>query len=259
MNVDKTTLNQLLSSMKNYNATANAFSEDVAKGLMAVGFIILAILWYMELADTKRFYANGDSGMTLEFWMQSSLKYMIGILLIALAPQIIDSVVWLNGAIGHIINQVKLDGGDGQTTIPDITKKAHGWQKFVIGWLQTIAYMTMWVAQMLVKILIFMRFLQLYIAKAAMPIFVAAYVSEDYKSVAVGYIKQVIAIILQGFALLLILKLWPVLINSTIFEVTATGSVLKNISGMFMPIAQGIVIIFTLLGSQNLVRRWMGV
>lgn len=259
MGVDKDTINKLLSSMKAYNPTADAFSGNVAKALMAIGLVILGIFWYMSLTDFNRRFSTGSDDTKSTVYLRMAMTYFVGMALIMLAPQIIDTLVWFNTAIGHLINNIKTDGGHGSMTVPEISKKAHGWQKFVIGWLQTVGNFILWINQIVAKILIFLRFLMLYIMKAAAPIMVSLYVSEEFKSVAIGYFKQVAAVVVQGFALVLILKLYPVLINNDIFNVAANGAIMENIAAMFMVIAKGIVILVTMIGSQVMTRRWLGV
>ncbi|GAK31329.1 hypothetical protein WOSG25_090260 [Weissella oryzae SG25] len=259
MNVNKDTINQLLSSMKDYNLTANAFSEDVAKALMAVGLAILGVVWYIEFADLNRRFSTGADDVKTTFWLRLAITYLVGMALIMLGPQIIDALVWLNSAIGHLINNVKLDGGHGSANIPNITKKAHGWEKFVIGWLQTCGNIFIWLDQIIINLLIFLRFLTLYIMKAAIPVMVALYASEEFKSISMGFFKQVAALVIQSFLLVLIVKLYPVLINNDIFSVVANGDVAQNIAAMFEVIVKGVVIMVTLIGSQVMARRWMGV
>ncbi|TYC48000.1 hypothetical protein ESZ50_10240 [Weissella muntiaci] len=259
MNVDKDTLNKLLSSLKSYNPTANTFSEAVAKVVLPVAIIIVGIMWYMDFVDVKKQLTSSDANMGFEFWIQSSMKYVIGIMLITFSPMLIDAVMYISSVIGHLINSVSLQGGHGSVSIPEITKKAHGWEKFVIGWLQSVGRIGLWTNQIIAKLLIFLRFLMLYVMKAVAPIMIASYVSDEFKSVAIGYIKQFTALIIQGFVLLLILKIYPVLINNDIFNVAASGDVAQNLAAMFLVIAKAFVIAATLIGSQVLTRRWMGV
>jgi hypothetical protein len=266
MDLDAETVKQLLDSLKAYNSVANEFANASAKAVIPVAMVILGILWYMDFTSVKSKFTNGDSGIGIEFLIQSSMKYVIAIMLITFSRQMVDAFVYLNSIIGHLINDVTIsEKGVGVlgVSVPSISDKGLKWyQKPFINGIQGITFISTWLNIILVKILIFLRFLMLYVSKAAVPLMVAAWVSEDFKPVALGFIKQFIALTIQSLVLLLILKLWPLIAQNDIFNIASSThwtQSIENLAILVGVLLKSVAFIMTLIGSQALARRWMGV
>lgn len=125
--------------------------------------------------------------------------------------------------------------------------------------MQMIAYFFIWASTIVAKILVFLRFFTLYIYKGVAPILLSAYVSDEWKNVATNFIRGFVALIFQGFLLVLILKIYPALISNDMFDLVASGTFVENVLVLFIVIAKSVIFIILLIGSQNMVKRWMGV
>ncbi|WP_197724945.1 hypothetical protein [Enterococcus faecium] len=121
------------------------------------------------------------------------------------------------------------------------------------------------VASVITNILVFLRSVQLYIVKAVAPILIAFFVSEEMKSTAVGFLKQVMAFALQGALLILLIGLIPVLTTNDFLSISFSGGfwdkageVIQCIMTYIALILKYIAIIILLIGSQNMAKRFVG-
>lgn len=259
MQLDQSTLKTLVSGLKDYNPTVYELMGQVATALVPVGLIILSILMYIEFAENNKRVAVEHGHVNVDMLMSVVWKYVVAYVLVMTSGYLIDSIMWLNGAIGTIIDKVMVDNANLELVIPKIEGKLSMVDRMVINAMMGISTMTFWFADIVVKVLIFLRFFQLYLYKAGAPIMVASYISEEWRPVAVGYLKQFIALCIQSFLLIIILKLYPALMTNDMFKIVAEGSFLKNLATCFLTLLKSGVLIFVLIGSQQMAKRWMGV
>ncbi len=259
MQLNQSTLKTLVSGLKDYNPTAYELMGQVATALVPVGLVILSILMYVELAENNKRVAVEYGQVNVDMLMSVMWKYVVAYVLVMTSGYLIDTIMWLNGAIVTIIDKVMVDNANVELVIPKIQGKLSMMERLFINAMMGLSTMTFWFAGIVVKVLIFLRFFQLFLYKAAAPIMVAGYISEEWRSIAIGYIKQFSALCIQGFLLIIILKLYPSLMTNDMFKIAAEGSFLKNLATCFLTLLKSGVLIFVLIGSQQMAKRWMGV
>ncbi|MCD5208455.1 type III secretion system protein PrgH, partial [Enterococcus faecalis] len=116
------------------------------------------------------------------------------------------------------------------------------------------------------NILIFLRGIQLYMIKALAPLFVAFFVHDELRSIAMGYMKQIMAYALQGVLLVLLLGLIPILTANDYlsFEsleggiLAGAGAIIINVMTYFNLILKYVAVIILLVGSQGFAKRLVG-
>lgn len=259
MEIGADTLNQVLSSLKDYNPTAYDLMNRISTALIPVAMVLLSLLLYMELAETNKRLSTEQGRLNMDIFIHVAWKYFVALALVLLSGQIIDSFMWLNSAIGRIINNTLARDVTFNFEMPTIQGRPKFIESGILHGMFGLAQMTVWLAEIVVKVLVFLRFFQLYLFQAAMPIMVSSYISEEWKSVATGFIKQFLALVIQGFLLILIVKLYSVVALDSMFEVAASGDWETNLSNAFTILLKSGVFIFTLIGSQTMAKRWMGV
>ncbi|WP_429960954.1 hypothetical protein [Enterococcus sp. AZ012] len=259
MQLDQETLKTIISSLQDYNPTAYELMGQVSTALIPVGLVILSVLMYIELAENNKRVAIEQGQVNMDMLISVTWKYVVAYALVMTSGYIIDSIIWLNGAIATIIDRVMVDNANLELVLPKIEGKLSFMEGMFINSMLGLATMTFWLAEIIVQVLIFLRFFQLYLYKAAAPVLVACYISEEWRSISTGYIKQFIALIIQGFLLVLILKLYPALMANDMFSIAAEGNFLKNLATCFLTLLKSGVLLFVLIGSQNMAKRWMGV
>ena len=258
MKIDGETLTQLLSSLDEYNPVVNQFVEKITKGLVPVAMIILSILLYLELADMNQRMRVEQGRISNEIFLSVAWKYLIGFFLILYSDEIFDSIVWFTNAIGNIISKITTNKSELKFVVPEVKGKVKTMQKMILEGMKALAYFTNWFAEMVTKVLVFLRAVELYIFKAAAPVLVAFYVSEEWRPITTRFIKLFAAIAIQGFLIIIILKIYPALIANDMFHIAANGSWQENLADMFTCLLRSFVFIFVLIGSQRKAKEWMG-
>lgn len=264
MNIDESTLNQLFKGLGDYNPVTNDIMEKIAIALQPLGLVIVGILFMIELTNYSKKLDKEDGGITGEVLANIGMKYLIASLLIMGSGYIVDSIVWFGIQISKWIHSVitvetMSDGIPGMGKTP-------WWSKPIVFLFQILAYFSLWLSEMITNVLIFLRSIQLYIVKAIAPILIAFFVSDELKSIAVGFFKYVMALALQGALLVLIIGLIPILTKNDILSMApleggiweTAGAVILNIMAYIGLILKYVAVIIVLVGSQNMAKRFMG-
>ncbi|HHZ9010196.1 MULTISPECIES: hypothetical protein [Enterococcus] len=106
----------------------------------------------------------------------------------------------------------------------------------------------------------------MYMIKALAPLFVAFFVHDELRSIAMGYMKQIMAYALQGVLLVLLLGLIPILTANDYlsFEsleggiLAGAGAIIINVMTYFNLILKYVAVIILLVGSQGFAKRLVG-
>lgn len=263
MNIPDSTLDQLFKSLSEYNPTTNQVMEKIATVMQPLAMAIVGILFLIELGNYSKKFNYDDGGMTTEVFINIAAKYLVAWALIMSSSHIIDGIVWFFIQMAKWIHSV-LPLGSGADTVPGVADGSW-WQKPLMFLFQIIAYVFIGVASVITNILVFLRSVQLYIVKAVAPILIAFFVSEEMKSTAVGFLKQVMAFALQGALLILLIGLIPVLTTNDFLSISFSGDfwdkageVIQCIMTYIALILKYIAIIILLIGSQNMAKRFVG-
>lgn len=258
MKLDDSTLKQLLSSLNEYNPVVNQLMEKISKGLVPVAMMILGVLMYLELADTNRRVQVEQGRVNSDILISVAWKYFVGFILIAYSNQIFDSILWVTNAIGNIISKIGTNKSNLDLVVPEIKGKVSFAQKMILNGLNAMAHFFSWLAEIVTKILVFLRVVELFIFKAAAPVMVALYASEEWRPVTMRFIKMFTAVAIQGFLILIILKIYPALMSNDMFDLVAKGNWMQNLSALFLSLLKSILFILVLVGSQRKAKEWMG-
>lgn len=259
MNIDDETLSQVLSSLKDYNPTANDLMEKLSTALVPVAMVVLGILMYMEYADLNRKLAVEQGRVNMELFISVAWKYMVAFVCVMASDQIIDSIVWLNSAAGWILDKVVPDGQGDITKVPSVDTHGLGWfQGQFINMVSSLAQIGVWVSEIITKVMNFMRFVTLYMIKGLAPMLFVFFVSDEWRDTAKGFLKQLIAVVFQGLILLLVLRLFPTIISGDMFNVSGEGKFNEALALVFIAFAKIIIFIITIVGSQRIAKQWIG-
>ena len=106
----------------------------------------------------------------------------------------------------------------------------------------------------------------MYMIKALAPLFVAFFVHDELRSIAMGYMKQIMAYALQGALLVLLMGLIPILTaNDYLSFASFDGGIWANASGFVLNIMtycalilKYVAVIILLVGSQGFAKRLVG-
>lgn len=258
MKIDGSTLTQLLSSLDEYNPAVNQLVEKISKGIIPVAMVILGVFMYIELNNTTRRMQVEQNRLGLELFISVTWKYFVGFCLIMFTDEIFDSIVWIVNAAGNIISHISTKKSDLDFSVPEIKGKLKGVQKMIVSSMGALAQFVSWFAEIVTKILVFFRAIELYIFKAAAPLLVAFFVNDEWRPITMKFIKMFTAVALQGILIIIILSIYPAVATNDMLDLVVKGDWLENLSAMFLTICKGVIFIMVLLGSQRKAKEWMG-
>ncbi|WP_157456813.1 type IV secretion system protein [Carnobacterium maltaromaticum] len=260
MNIPESTLNQLFKGLQEYNPTTNDIMNKIAIVLQPLGIAIVGILFMMELTNYSKKFNQEDGGLTAEVLANIAVKYLIAFLLIMGSSYMMDAILWFGIQASKWIDSV-ITTEAGKDVIPAMAKTPL-WARPLVFLFQIIAYIFLWLSEVVTNILIFLRSIQLYIVKAIAPILIAFFVHDELRSIAVGYFKYVMALALQGALLVLIIGLIPILTKNDVLSLSysgaGAGAIITNVMTYIALIFKYIAIIVVLISSQNMAKRFMG-
>lgn len=264
MKIPQGTLNQLFQSLGEYNPVTNAAMEKIAVVLQPVAFVILGILFLLEITSHAKKFDTDQGGLTTEVYLNLAMKYVIAYAFVMSSSLIVDAIVWIGIQVGQWINSVVEITGI-EDAIPALSKMKV-WERVITFIFRIFAYLALILSGWVANILIFLRGIELYIIKAVAPIVVVFFVHDELRSIAVGFLKYVMAVVLQGALLILIMGLVPILTSNDYLSFSSmdgnllenAGVAIKNIIIYVELIVKYIVVIVLLIGSQRKAKQFMG-
>ena len=89
-----------------YSRITNEASKSIANALQPIGLIVLAIFFVVELLNWKHFLNRNEKKVSTSLLIEFAAKYLIGLVLIALTPAILDSIMDISIRITKTINNI---------------------------------------------------------------------------------------------------------------------------------------------------------
>lgn len=249
--MNKSTLEQLTMSLKDYNPTAYQLMETTSGAMEKVAILLLLLFMGINLMNWNQQLKSNGGELSLQLWIEEILKYAIAIFLILFVDEIFDSLSWLFNVIIKLV--AKLGIKEVQTEIEAPTFKNLNWA--AKGILQVVFWVVDFIGQISTKLLILLRSFTLYTYKGIAKIIVACYMMESLRPICFGFFKLYIAAVLQGLILVIIIMLYPAIVTNDLLTVEKTGAW----TSALMAIAKGIIYIIMLFGSQRMAKNIMQV
>ena len=196
---------ELTKTLGSYNKSANRTVNGINKSLMAVGYIIVSVMFLIEMMSWYRFIRNQGGEMTWKLFAEVAFKYFIAYFLVAESGAILNAILWFSNGVTKLVGTDIT--GKGLTGLFQYTKLKGG--NFIIrGAIDILAFLIGAAAILSLKVLILLRFIELYLLKAIAPLIVAFWMSDQTRSIATNLLKRFGAIALQGVIIVVILLIW---------------------------------------------------
>lgn len=247
--MNKSTLEQLTMSLKDYNPTAYQLMETTSGAMEKVAILLLLLFLGINLMNWNQQLKSNGGELTLQLWIEEILKYAIAIFLILFVDEIFDSLSWLFNVIIKLVAKTGIEPFNSKA--PDY--KGLNW--FQKGFFKTVYDCIDFIGQISTKLLILLRSFTLYTYKGIAKIIVACYMMESLRPICFGFFKLYIAAVLQGLILVIIIMLYPAIVTNDLLTVEKTGAW----TSALMAIAKGIIYIIVLFGSQRMSKNIMQV
>ena len=243
MNLD---IRELTSSLSSYSSATNQAVNMTADAVRPIGYILLGLFFWFEMASWSQMVKSRGGALTQKIWLEALMKYLFALIMISASSQICDAILELLNivvkVIAHVTPTVKISGGKGMIEKAIITLVG----KAVSG-----------VANIILGIIVFLRYLDLYMLKAVAPLLVAFFMMDSLRSVTINFLKYFAASALIGVILIIVSVVYDSIVAADILKVTTGSS--DSWGTAFASIAKGVIYIFVMVGSSRKAKQLLGV
>lgn len=214
------------------------------------GTAILVVLFFVEFLNIAKKISESGGAMTFEAIGPVLIKYLFLISIIMNTHLVLE-------LIGDVAAEIVTKLGSAQTgsyAKYDEIKGSGSVMKFIIPVLQLVTYVLRVAAHYLLQIQVFMRFIGMYLMVPFAPLAFATLVSDEWRQVGIGYIKNFIAYAVQGVVLAIAIAFIPMLFAELNKMNSGSNGIALIVAGWFEVI--GMILIFQ--KSQQIAKSIMG-
>ncbi|HFI0814252.1 TPA: hypothetical protein ACGO2K_000853 [Streptococcus suis] len=247
--MDKSTLEQLTMSLKDYNPTAYQLMEIVSDSMEKVAMMLLLLFMGLNLLNWHQQLKSNGGELTLQLWFEEIIKYVIAVFLILYLDELFDALTWLFNVIIKVIAR----GGISPYKVK--APSYDGLNMIAKGILEITYWVVDHIGQISTKLLILLRSFTLYTYMGIGKIVVACYMMDALRPICLGFLKHYAAAALQGLVLVVVIMLYPAIVTDDLLTVARTGAW----TSALMAIGKGIIYIIMLFGSQRMAKSIMQV
>lgn len=222
--------------------------------------LVLAIMFTLMLANTST-GAQGDRELGVRIIAATMFKCALILVAAQNATLILQALNSLGSTLAGSASSINVAGSGGTANLGDQLRDSIASAGMVKQLGMMVILLIPWLAVVLsgvlCTVLIFVRFMQLYMLSAFASLPLAFLGHEDTKGIAIGYLKKYATTILQGVMLIIAVKLYQALIAGWLGSNVSYGGgdmwkfVISNTGKFFVaPIA----LIFLLFGANGMAK-----
>ncbi|HEN0219104.1 TPA: hypothetical protein U3P06_001182 [Streptococcus agalactiae] len=242
----------LTKTLSEYSPTVNSTSDLIVSSVRPIALVLIGIFFLIEMDSWFKYMKQEGGGLTQELWLDIAFKYVLAFMLVMMSSQIFDSMVELVNlilkTINHVVPASKVDFGVQLGKIKGTIIK----QFFsLVG--GSIEY----IARISTKLIMMMRYLEMYLLKAVGPLIVAFFMSDATRSIAINILKFFGAAAFQAVIIFIIVRFYPAIVSDDILKVKMSGTLDTWVTAL-SSIAKGIIFLFLLFGSQKKAKSLLG-
>lgn len=257
----------LLQSPDQYNAALyNAAATIHNVAVKPVTSIVLSIMFVLMLASTST-HVEGDRELGVRVVAATMFKAALVLVAAQNATLILDAISSIATSIAGAANGIDMGsaGGDGQMlgdTLKDKIKDAGMIKQLGMMVILLLPFIVAKVMSVLAIVLIFVRFLQMYMLSAFASLPIAFFGHDDTRQMGIGYLKKFASIALQGVMIIVACKMYQALLGGWLGnqvhadENTDMWQFTVNNFGNF--IVAPVVLGFLLIGANGLAKSLVG-
>ena len=254
-NVDLQSTVDLIKSLSSYNPTVWTYMSSITKSVMQpLGVAILSVVLILEFSKMAKKIANSGGAMTFEALAPMLISYIMVAVVITNTTVIVEAII---GIASHAIEQVAsivAHGGSKYDTISGL--KGSGFiGRMIVGFFALLIWLVRIVSAAMVNLLVSIR---LYLMIPFAPLTIPTFLSDEWKSIGIGYLKNIMVYAVQGVLIFLIVSLVPLFESAGKIAVSNGAGVLQSLAIMFGSLVQAILLIIALVGSQRTARSILG-
>lgn len=254
----------LLQSPQEYNAALyNAALTIHSTAVKPITMIVLAIVSVLMLATTST-RAEGDRELGVRIIAAAMFKIALVFIVVQNAVLLLDAFANVATTIADSANNINVGTGTPSTPLgdalrADITKQGLT-EKVTLVVLLLLPWLVSVIANVLAIVLVFIRFLQMYLLISFASLPVAFFGHEDTKSIGIGYLKGFAGVALTGTVIVISVKLYQALMagwsgGTSSYDGNLVGWITGNFGNFFVA---PIVLIFLMFGASSLAKKLVG-
>lgn len=248
----------LVKSLADYNPTVWSYMSAITKGIMQpLGVAVLAVVLILEFSKMAKKIANSGGAMTFEAIAPMIVSYIMVAVVITNTTVIVEAILAVASHIIEGVAGVVSKGGTSYETISGI-KGSGIIGKLIVGFFAILIWLVRLVSVMVVNLLITIRFIQLYLMIPFAPLTIPTFLSDDWRSIGIGYLKNIMVYALQGVLIFLIISLVPLFESAGKLVLSNGAGVMETLATAFGGLVQAILLIIALVGSQRTARSILG-
>lgn len=256
--VDLKATADLVKSLADYNPTVWSYMTAITKNVMQpIGVAILAVILILEFSKMAKKIANSGGAMTFEAIAPMIVSYIMVGVVMANTTVIVEAIL---GLASHALTQIAglvASGGQAYDTLSGL-KGSGAVGKMIIGFFAMLIWLVRMVSSMMVNLMVTIRFIQLYLMIPFAPVTLPTFLSDEWRGVAIGYLKNVMVYGIQGILIFLIVSLVPLFESAGKIAVSSGAGAGEALAIMFGSLVQAILLIIALVGSQRTARSILG-
>lgn len=249
MNLD---IRELTSSLSSYSSATNQAVNIMADAVRPIGYILLGLFFWFEMASWSQMVKSRGGSLTQKIWLEALMKYLFAFIMISASSQICDAILELLNIIVKVIAHV----------VPSQLDKYQYAQGAVKGWfekhiIEFVGFIVGKVSNVILGIIVFLRYLDLYMLKALAPLLVAFFMMDSLRSVTINFLKYFAASAFIGVILIIVSVVYDSIVATDLLKVTTADN--GTWGTAFASIAKGVIYIFVMVGSSRKAKQLLGV
>lgn len=241
-------------SLPEFGPTADKLATSANQSLLALGLILLGLFFLLELMSWNQHMKSRGNGLTKKLWLEIGFKYLVAFVLIVYSAPILDGLGWiLNGAIRLVLKGIQM------INPADLEYKFEisGVRGAIKGMIVFVGQGTEVVANVVVYIVNFLRYLELYVLKAIAPVLIACFMSDTLRSIAINFFKTYASYFILALLMTLVSIIYPAMITDDLLKLAIPDANAAQLA--FMSIAKGIIYIMAIVGTGRKAKQLLGV
>ncbi|MSU87447.1 hypothetical protein EA438_07405 [Streptococcus dysgalactiae subsp. dysgalactiae] len=242
----------LTKTLSEYSPTVNATTDLIVSSVRPIALILVSIFFLIEMDSWFKYMKQEGGGLTQELWLDIAFKYALAYLLVMMSSQIFDAILELVNLILNTINHVVP-----KTEIKSAIEVGHIKGAIIKQFFRLVGGLIEFTSKISVKIILMMRYLEMYLLKAVAPLIIAFFMSDATRSIAINLLKFFGAVAFQAVIIFIIVRLYPSLIIDDILKVKMSNGFEAWVTAL-SSIAKGIIFLFLIYGSQKKAKSLLG-
>lgn len=256
--VDLESTADLVKSLAEYNPTVWSYMTAITKNIMQpMGVAILAVVMILEFNKMAKKIANSGGAMTFEAIAPMIVSYIMVGVVMANTTVIVEAIL---GLASHALTQIASLVSEGGATYDTLSglKGSGVVGKMIIAFFALLIWLVRMVSAAMVNLMVTIRFIQLYLMVPFAPLTLPTFLSDDWRGVGIGYLKNIMVYGIQGIMIFLIVSLTPLFESAGKIAVSSGAGSGQALAIMFGGLVQAILLIIALVGSQRTARSILG-